>query len=80
MIKKKNNIEFDLFKVKDVQKSVIDYKDIQINSIKNNQKCNGIVRNTNTINKQINAISFKVERANNRKFKRLAKRNRNAKK
>ena len=79
MVEKKNNIEYGLFKVKDVQKSVIDYKDIEINSIKNNQKCNGIVRNTNTINKQINAISFKVERANNRKLKRLAKR-RNAKK
>ena len=79
MVDKKNNIEYGLFKVKDVQKSVIDYKDIEINSIKNNQKCNGIVRNTNTINKQINAISFKVERANNRKLKRLAKR-RNAKK
>ena len=73
MIKKKNNLEFNLFKVKDVQKSVDDYKDIEINSIKNNQKCNGIVRNTN-------AISFKVERANNRKLKRLAKRNKNAKK
>ena len=79
MVEKKNDIEYGLFKVKDVQKTVIDYKDIEINSIKNNQKCNGIVRNTNTINKQINAISFKVERANNRKLKRLAKR-RNAKK
>tara|TARA_A100001201_G_C3991203_1_gene171637 strand:+ start:86 stop:328 length:243 start_codon:yes stop_codon:yes gene_type:complete len=80
MVEKKNNIEYGLFKVKDVQKTAIDYKDIEINSIKNNQRCNGIVRNTNTINKQINAISFKVERANNRKLKRLAKRNRNAKK
>ena len=51
MIKKKNNIEFDLFKVKDVQKSVIDYKDIEINPSKESfdieGKCLGVLRNYN---------------------------------